>query len=107
MASVNRVALLGNVGRDPVATNDTFGDFVTFPLATKFTWKDKDTGEKRETVDWHKIKVRGYLTSTIMKFVSKGDPIYLEGRLKSYKNDLGVVDTWVQMEVLEMLGKLK
>lgn len=101
MASVNRVTLLGNVGDYPKET----ANGCTFPLATYNVWKDKE-GITQRITEWHSIKAFGYIASNILKWVSKGDPLYIEGRLVSSRKEDGTYNSSVKVDVVEFLGKL-
>jgi single-strand DNA-binding protein len=85
--SLNKVSLLGNVGRDPeVKTLQSGGKIVNVSLATSETWKDKASGEDKERTEWHRIVCFNEgLTSVIERFVKKGSKIYVEGSLQTRK----------------------
>ncbi|MBX7146523.1 MAG: single-stranded DNA-binding protein [Alphaproteobacteria bacterium] len=87
VGSVNKVILVGNVGKDPEIRNTQSGDRVaTFPLATSERWKDKVTGERKEKTEWHRIVIfDDRLVEVIEKFVHKGSKIYVEGQLQTRK----------------------
>lgn len=83
---VNRVIILGNVGKDPEVTHTPNGLVVAkFSVATTESWKDKSTGEKRETTEWHRIVIFGKLAEICEKYLKKGSKVYLEGKLKTNK----------------------
>lgn len=87
---LNKVMLIGRLGRDPeVRTLNTGTDLATFSLATDERWKDKDTGERKERTEWHKIAVWGPMTKTVEQYLSKGDLVYLEGQIqtRSWESD--------------------
>ena len=85
MASVNKVILVGNLGRDPETRYMTGGDAVTnIPIATTDTWKDK-TGEKQERTEWHRIVFFGKLAEIAGEYLKKGSQVYVEGRLQTRK----------------------
>lgn len=83
--SVNKVTLLGNVGQDPEIKNLNSGDKVAnFSIATSESWKDKNSGEKKEKTEWHRVVVFGDgLVGVIERFVTKGSKIYVEGALQT------------------------
>lgn len=82
---INKVILLGNLGKDPeVKRFDNGGIIVRFPLATNENYKDKD-GEWQKITDWHTIVLRGYLAERAEKYLQKGMTIYLEGKLRTRK----------------------
>jgi single-strand DNA-binding protein len=89
--SVNRVTLLGRVGKQPeVKTFSGGGSIAVFSLATSERWTDKKTGEKKEKTEWHNIKVTvPALVTLVEKYVKKGDNLYLEGAIESreYEKD--------------------
>ena len=85
--SVNKVILVGNVGRDPeIRTLQNGGRVASFSLATSENWKDRTTGERREKTEWHRIAVyNDGLIGIIERFVKKGSKLYLEGALETRK----------------------
>lgn len=85
--SLNRVALLGNVGRDPeLKSFANGGRIANFTIATSERWKDKQTGEQKERTDWHSISVQSDgLVGIVDKYVRKGSKLYLEGQLQTRK----------------------
>jgi len=85
MASVNKVILVGNLGRDPETRYTTSGDAVTnVRLATTDTWKDKN-GDKQERTEWHTIVFYGRQAEIAGEYLKKGRQIYVEGRLQTRK----------------------
>lgn len=85
--SVNKVILVGNVGKDPEirATNDG-AKIASFSLATSESWKDKNTGEYKDKTEWHRVVVFNENISNIVeKYVKKGNKVYVEGALQSRK----------------------
>lgn len=85
MASVNRVILIGNLGRDPEIRYATSGDAIAnFSIATTETWKDK-SGEKQEKTEWHRISMFGRLAEIAVEYLKKGSSVYIEGRLQTRK----------------------
>ena len=86
MASVNKVIIIGNLGKDPETRYAPSGDaFCTITVATTDTWKDKNTGEKKEATEWHRIVFNGRLAEIAGQYLKKGRPVYVEGRLKTRK----------------------
>jgi single-strand DNA-binding protein len=82
MASVNKVILLGNLGRDPETRYTTGGDAVTnLNIATSEQWKDK-SGEKQERTEWHRVEVFGKTAQVVRDYVTKGKPVYIEGSIR-------------------------
>jgi single-strand DNA-binding protein len=85
--SLNKVTLIGNVGQDPEikATQDG-RELATFSLATTESWKDKNTGEKKDKTEWHRIVVFSQgLTRIVKNYVKKGSKLYIEGQLQTRK----------------------
>jgi len=86
MASVNRVQILGALGSDPVTRYTPEGTaMTTISVATNSQWKDKNTGEKREETEWHRIAFFGRLAEVAGEYLKKGSSIYVEGRLRTRK----------------------
>lgn len=85
--SVNKVTLVGNLGKNPeVRTMQNGGKVVSFSLATSESWKDKNTGERQERTQWHNIVVfNENLAGVAEKYLKKGAKIYLEGQLETRK----------------------
>jgi single-strand DNA-binding protein len=85
MASVNKVILVGNLGRDPETRYTTGGEAVTnISIATTDTWKDK-SGEKQERTEWHRVAFFGKLAEIAGEYLKKGSQVYVEGRLQTRK----------------------
>ena len=85
MASVNKVILIGNLGRDPETRYTTGGDAVTnLRIATTDTWKDK-AGEKQEKTEWHTVVLFGRQAEIAGEYLKKGRSVYIEGRLQTRK----------------------
>lgn len=85
MASVNRVILVGNLGRDPEMRYMPSGEAIAnFSIATTDTWKDKQ-GQKQERTEWHRISMFGKLAEIAGEYLKKGAPVYIEGRLQTQK----------------------
>ena len=109
MASVNKVILVGNCGRDPEVRYLPSGQAVAnVTLATSTRRKDKNTGETTEDTQWHRITFYDRLAEIAGEFVKKGRPIYVEGRLKygKYTDQAGVEKTSVDIiaSELQLLG---
>ncbi len=92
--SVNKVILLGNLGQDPdIRTMQNGKKVCTFSLATSDSWKDKETGEKKEKTEWHRVVVFNEgLIGVVESYIKKGTKLYLEGSLQTRKwtDDKGV-----------------
>ena len=81
---VNKVILIGNVGSDPELKYTTSGAGVTnFSVATNETWTDKNTGERQERAEWHRIVAWGKLAEICNQYLRKGSKVYIEGRLQT------------------------
>jgi single-strand DNA-binding protein len=86
MASVNKVILVGNLGKDPETRYATSGAAIcNITLATSRQWKDKASGEKREETEWHRVVFYDRLAEIAGEYLKKGRPVYVEGRLKTRK----------------------
>jgi single-strand DNA-binding protein len=85
MASVNKVILIGNLGRDPEVRYMPSGDAVAnISIATTETWKDKN-GEKQEKTEWHRVAMFGKTAEVAGEYLKKGSQVYIEGRLETRK----------------------
>ncbi len=86
MASVNKVIIVGNLGRDPETRYLPSGEAVTtITVATTDTWKDKASGEKKEATEWHRISLFGRLAEVAGEYLKKGAQVYIEGSLRTRK----------------------
>ena len=85
--SVNKVILLGNLGRDPdIRTMQNGKKVCSFSMATSDSWKDKETGEKKEKTEWHRVVVFNEgLVGVVENYVKKGTKLYIEGSLQTRK----------------------
>ncbi|MCH2224865.1 MAG: single-stranded DNA-binding protein [Crocinitomicaceae bacterium] len=82
--SVNKVILIGNLGKDPEVRHLENGAVVAnFSIATSETYTDRNTGERRENTDWHNIVVWRGLAEVVEKYLRKGHKVYIEGKLKT------------------------
>jgi len=91
MASVNKVILVGNVGRDPEIRYTQGGDpIANFSIATNEAWTDK-SGQKQEHTEWHNVEVFGKTAQVVRDYVSKGRQVYIEGSIRTneYKDKDG------------------
>ncbi len=85
MASVNKVILVGNLGKDPEVRYMPSGDAITnITMATTDSWKDKN-GEKQEKTEWHRVAFFGKLAEIAGEYLKKGSQVYVEGRLQTRK----------------------
>lgn len=86
MASLNKVILIGNLGKDPETRYAPSGDAIcNITVATTETWKDKSTGERREATEWHRVVFFGRVAEVAAQYLRKGSQIYVEGRLQTRK----------------------
>ena len=84
MASLNRVLLIGNLGGDPEKRFTPSGQAVaTFNIATTERWKDKTSSQQQERTEWHRIVVWGQQAENCSQYLSKGRPVFVEGRLQT------------------------
>ena len=83
---VNKVILVGNLGKDPETRYMPNGKAVTnFTIATSESWKDKQTGEQREQTEWHRVAFFGKTAEIAGEYLKKGSPVYIEGRIRTRK----------------------
>lgn len=86
MASVNKVMIIGNLGRDPEVRYAASGSAIcNLTLATSRQWKDRNTGEKQEETEWHRVVLYDRLAEVAGEYLKKGSSCYIEGRLKTRK----------------------
>ncbi|MFT3801375.1 MAG: single-stranded DNA-binding protein [Burkholderiaceae bacterium] len=86
MASVNKVILVGNLGRDPETRYSPDGSAITnVTIATSRMWKDKGTGDRKEETEWHRVVFFGRQAEIAAEYLKKGRPVYVEGRLRTRK----------------------
>ena len=86
MASVNKVILVGNLGRDPEMRTFPSGDQVAnVTIATTDRWRDKNTGENREATEWHRVVFNGRLAEIVGQYLRKGSQVYVEGSIRTRK----------------------
>lgn len=109
MASVNKVIIVGNLGRDPETRYMPNGEAVTnIAVATTESWKDKTSGEKKELTEWHRITFYRKLAEIAGQYLKKGSQIYIEGRLQTRKwTDKDSVErytTEIIADSMQMLG---
>ena len=109
MASVNKVTLVGNLGRDPEVRYMPSGDAIAnVSLATSFRSKDKNTGEQKETTEWHRVDFFGRLAEVVAQYLKKGSTIYVEGRLQTRKytdkDGIEKYATDIVAQEMQMLG---
>ena len=86
MASVNKVIIVGNCGRDPeIRYMPDGGALANVSIATTYRWKDKASGENKEETEWHRVTFRARLAEIAGEYLKKGSPVYVEGRLRTRK----------------------
>ena len=109
MASVNKVILVGNLGRDPEMRTFPSGDQVAnVTLATTDKWRDKQSGEPREHTEWHRLVFNGRLAEIAGQYLRKGSQIYVEGSIRTRKwqgqDGQDKYSTEVRVDQMQMLG---
>ena len=109
MASVNKVIIVGNLGRDPEMRTFPSGDQVAnVTIATTDKWKDKQTGEMKEATEWHRVVFNGRLAEIAGQYLRKGSQVYVEGSLRTRKwtDQSGVekYSTEIRADQMQMLG---
>lgn len=85
MKGVNRVILIGTLGKDPEIRQGQNGAIANMSLATSESWLDKNTGQKTEKTEWHRVVMFGKLAERAQKYLSKGSKVFIEGSLKTRK----------------------
>src|SRR5688572_25190892 len=109
MASLNKVILIGNLGRDPETRYLPSGDAVcNISIATTDKWKDKASGEMKEATEWHRISFFGRLAEIAGEYLKKGSQVYVEGSLRTrkYQDKDGIEKyaTDIRGDTMQMLG---
>ena len=109
MASVNKVIIVGNLGRDPEMRSFPSGDQVAnVTIATTDKWKDKSSGEMKEATEWHRVVFNGRLAEIVGQYLRKGSQVYVEGSLRTRKwTDQSGVEkytTEIRADQMQMLG---
>jgi len=109
MASVNKVIIVGNLGRDPEMRTFPSGDQVAnVTIATTDRWRDKNTGENKEATEWHRVVFNGRLAEIVGQYLRKGSQVYVEGSLRTRKwtDQSGVekYSTEIRADTMQMLG---
>ena len=108
MANLNRVTVMGVLGRDPETKQfPNGGSVTTFSVATTEFWKDKTTGERKEATEWHRIATSNRLAEIASKYLKKGGKVFIEGSLKTrkWKDSKGIERdiTEIKAETLQLL----
>jgi single-strand DNA-binding protein len=108
MASVNKVIIVGNLGRDPEVKFMADGNAIcNLSVATTYAWKDKASGEKKEETEWHRVTLRARLAEVAGEYLKKGSPVYIEGRLRTRKWEKDGIErysTEIMADSMQMLG---
>lgn len=109
MASVNKVIIVGNLGRDPEIRYMPSGDAIAnIAVATSYKSKDRNTGEQKELTEWHRISFFGRLAEIVGEYLKKGSSVYVEGRLQTRKyTDKDGIERYatdIIAENMQMLG---
>jgi single-strand DNA-binding protein len=109
MASVNKVIIVGNLGRDPEIRYMPSGDAIAnIAVATSYKSKDRNTGEQKELTEWHRISFFGRLAEIVGQYLKKGSSVYVEGRLQTRKyTDKDGIERYatdIIAENMQMLG---
>ncbi len=109
MASVNKVIIVGNLGRDPETRYMPSGDALTnIAVATTDKWKDKASGEQKEATEWHRISFFGKLAEIAGQYLKKGSQVYIEGKLRTRKytdkDGIEKYSTEIVADTMQMLG---
>lgn len=110
MSSVNKVILVGNLGRDPEMRSFPSGDQVAnASLATTDKWRDKQSGEMKEHTEWHRLVFNGRLAEIVGQYLRKGSQIYVEGSIRTRKwtdqNGQDRYSTEIRVDQMQMLGR--
>lgn len=103
MSSLNKVMLIGNLGRDPEVRRTNSGDaVVSFSLATSESWRDKATGERREKTEWHNVVIFNEgIAKVAEQYLKKGSKVYIEGQLQTRKWEKDGVERYTTEIVLQ------
>jgi len=107
MSGVNKVILIGNLGRDPEARSfQSGGEVVTLKVATSESWKDRGSGERKEKVEWHTVVLfQEGAQKAAKSFLRKGSKVYVEGQLRTRKwQDQAGADRWSTEVVVQPFG---
>lgn len=109
MASVNKVIIVGNLGKDPEMRSFPSGDQVAnVTIATTDRWKDKQTGEMKEATEWHRVVFNGRLAEIVGQYLRKGSQVYVEGSLRTRKwtdqSGIEKYTTEIRADQMQMLG---
>jgi single-strand DNA-binding protein len=109
MAGINKVTILGNLGRDPEVRTTQYGKIVNLNVATSENWNDKQSGERKERTEWHRVVIYNErLADVAEKYLRKGSKVYLEGQNETRKYEKDGVDVYTTEVVLRQFrGELQ
>ena len=111
MSGLNRAMIIGNVGKNPEIRQGKSGKKIAcFSVATSETWRDKETGEKKESTDWHRIVcLNEHLSEIIEKYVKKGSKVYVDGTIKtrSYEDNTGTTRYVTEIVLTAYRGEIQ
>jgi len=108
MAGVNKVILVGNLGSEPDVRYMPSGDAVAnVSIATSETWKDKQSGERQERTEWHRVVFFGKTAEIVKQYLHKGSKIYVEGKLRTRKYQKDGQDHYSTEIVVDMNGTMQ
>ena len=111
MTGLNRAMIIGNVGKDPEIRQGKSGKKIAlFSVATSETWRDKETGEKKENTDWHRIVcLNEHLSEIVEKYVKKGSKVYVDGTIKtrSYEDNAGTTRYVTEIVLTAYRGEIQ
>ena len=110
MSGVNKVILVGHLGKDPeIRTTQAGSKVVTFSLATSETWKDRNSGERKEKTEWHRVVIfNENIAQVAERYLKKGSQVYIEGMLETRKwtDNSGVEKFTTEIVVKQFKGEL-
>jgi single-strand DNA-binding protein len=108
MSGINKVIIIGNLGQDPEVHTTAAGATISnISVATSESWNDKQTGDKVEKTEWHRIVFFNRLAEVVAQYLKKGSSVYVEGKLQTRKWEKDGIDrytTEIVANKLEMLG---
>ena len=111
MPNLNKALIMGHLGQDPETRAVPSGDAVTnISVASTRKWKDKQSGQQKEETEWHRVVFFGRLAEVVAQYLKKGDPIYVEGRLRTRsweKDGSKHYSTEIVAQEMQMLGSGK
>ena len=111
MNGLNRAMIIGNVGKNPEIRQEKSGKKIAcFSVATSETWRDKETGEKKESTDWHRIVcLNEHLSEIFEKYVKKGSKVYVDGTIKtrSYEDNAGTTRYVTEIVLTAYRGEIQ